>query len=74
MMIVKRILRYLKGTKDYGLHYKRSERFDLKVFTGSDWAGNIDDRKKHQWRCILSRKEIGVMDKQEVELHFPIKN
>ena len=27
MMAVKRILRYLKGTKDYGLWYKRSDKF-----------------------------------------------
>ena len=31
MMIVKRILRYLKGTKHYGLYYKKSDKFDLKV-------------------------------------------
>ena len=30
---------------DYRLYYKRSDRFVLKVFTHSDWAGNIDDRK-----------------------------
>ena len=45
MMEIKRILRYLKGTKDYGLWYKFGGNFDLKVFTNVDWAGNIDDRK-----------------------------
>ena len=38
-------MRNLKGTKDYGLYYKRSDRFKLKVFTDSDWEGNIDARK-----------------------------
>ena len=45
VMIVKRILRYLKGTEDYGLWYKLEGNLDLKVFTDADWAGNIDDRK-----------------------------
>lgn len=44
-MAFKRILRYLKVTEDYGLWYKLGENMDLKVFTNSNWAGNIDDRK-----------------------------
>ena len=38
MMAVKRILRYFKGTKDYGLCYKLEGNMDLKVFTDADWA------------------------------------
>ena len=45
MMVVKRILRYLKGTEDYGLWYKVGGNLDLKVFTDANWVGNIDDRK-----------------------------
>ena len=37
MMVVKRILRYLKGTEDYGLWYKLGGNLDLKVFTNTDW-------------------------------------
>lgn len=42
---VKRILRYLKGTVDYGLWYPYNNNFNLKVFTDADWASNVDDRK-----------------------------
>ena len=35
-MVVKRILRYLKGTEDYGLWYKLGGNLDLKVFTDVD--------------------------------------
>ena len=45
MMAIKRIMRYLKGTKDYGLWYKLGGNLDLKVLTNVDWAGNLDDRK-----------------------------
>ena len=45
MMAIKRIMRYLKGTQDYGLWYKIGGNMDLKIFTDADWAGSIDDRK-----------------------------
>ena len=45
MMAIKRIMRYLKGTEDYGLRDKIGGNLDLKVFTDADWAGSIDDRK-----------------------------
>ena len=45
MMAIKRIMRYLKGTKEYGLWYKKGGNLDLKVFTNVNWAGSIDDRK-----------------------------
>ena len=44
-MPVKRIMRYLKGTYDFGLYYKRIEKFELNTYTDADWGGNIDDRK-----------------------------
>lgn len=34
----------MKGTKDYGLWYKKNNKFELKVFTDADWARNVDDR------------------------------
>ena len=41
----KRILRYVKGTKRYGILYTTSENSELIRYTDSDWAGSIDDRK-----------------------------
>ena len=41
----KRILRYVKGTKRYGIFYTISECSDLVGYTDSDWAGSVDDRK-----------------------------
>lgn len=45
MATIKRNFRYLRGTEDYGLLYKRKNYFDLKVYTDVDWVGNINDRK-----------------------------
>eukprot|EP00253_Pinus_taeda_P003502 PITA_03502 len=42
---VKRVLRYVCGTPDYGLLYTRSSDSILSGYTDSDWAGSVDDRK-----------------------------
>ena len=36
LMVVKRIMRYLKGTNDFGLYYRRSEKFELNAYTNAD--------------------------------------
>eukprot|EP01018_Ginkgo_biloba_P034444 Gb_39748 [translate_table: standard] len=41
----KRILRYIRGTIDYGLQYKMTKNFILIGYTDTDWARDIDDRK-----------------------------
>ena len=53
MKAANRILRYLKGTTDYGLLYSSSIDFKLVRFSDNDFVGNIDDRKKHYWFCIF---------------------
>ncbi|KAJ4718900.1 Retrovirus-related Pol polyprotein from transposon TNT 1-94 [Melia azedarach] len=45
LLAAKRIFRYLQGTTDFGLFYKRGEKSDLIGFTDSDYAGDLDDRK-----------------------------
>ncbi len=42
---VKRIMRYLKGTHNYGLLYTKSNSSRYIGFSDSDWAGDVDDRK-----------------------------
>eukprot|EP00253_Pinus_taeda_P019640 PITA_19640 len=41
----KRILRYVKGAKRYGIFYTVSECSDLVGYIDSDWAGSVDDWK-----------------------------
>lgn len=41
----KRILRYLKGTKNQGIEFKKENNFNLVGYTDSDWAGSLVDRK-----------------------------
>ncbi|XP_070682343.1 uncharacterized mitochondrial protein AtMg00810-like [Malus domestica] len=41
----KRILRYLKGSINFGLFYSSSSNYKLVGYSDSDWAGDFDDRK-----------------------------
>eukprot|EP00253_Pinus_taeda_P011241 PITA_11241 len=41
----KRILRYVNGTKGFGILYSSFESFMLIGYTDSDWAGSVDVRK-----------------------------
>ncbi|XP_019054613.1 PREDICTED: uncharacterized protein LOC109115257 [Nelumbo nucifera] len=43
--VAKRILRYVKGTKNFGLKYESENDCKLVGFSKSDWASSIDDRK-----------------------------
>lgn len=46
MGAVKRILRYVKGTLDYGLRYAKGKgNYILSGYSDSDFAGNLEDRK-----------------------------
>lgn len=41
----KRILRYIKGTTNFGLHYYSSDNYNIVGYSDSDWSGDLDDRK-----------------------------
>jgi len=43
--VVKRIMRYLRGTTSHSLHITRSSSFSLHGFTDADWIGSVEDRK-----------------------------
>ena len=58
LMVVKRIMRYLKGAQDYGLYYKKNEKFELRAYTSADWDGNIDERKSTSKGAFLLGKRL----------------
>ena len=57
-MTIKRIMRYLIGTKDYGLWYKPRENLGLKGFIDVDWVESIDDRKRTSGEAFFLGKRL----------------
>ncbi|XP_059658417.1 uncharacterized mitochondrial protein AtMg00810-like [Cornus florida] len=49
----KRILRYIKGTLDFGLFYSFSNDFKFVGYYDTDWAGDLDDRKSTSGYCFF---------------------
>lgn len=51
--VVKRILRYLKGTTFYGLLIQPNNTLSIIAFLDADWASNIDDCKSVLVYCVF---------------------
>ena len=49
---VKKIIKYVGGTCDYGLFYSKESNLSLASFSDFDWAGNADNRKSTTGGCI----------------------
>ena len=52
LIAAKHVLRYLKGTIDYGLRYVADCEFGLVGYTDSDWVGSVIDRKSTSGCCF----------------------
>jgi hypothetical protein len=53
LVTAKHVMRYLKGTIDYGLSYDGDHNFTLSGYTDSDWVGSVAD-KKSTFGCCFS--------------------
>src|SRR3954468_23942021 len=51
LIAVKRILRYLKGTTNVGLVYRKSQEYNLVGFCDADYAGDRIERKSTSGSC-----------------------
>jgi hypothetical protein len=51
--MLKRVLRYLKGTIDYGLHLLAAAKPQLVAYTDADWAGCPDTRRSTSGFCVF---------------------
>ncbi|GAA0184115.1 hypothetical protein LIER_31412 [Lithospermum erythrorhizon] len=53
MLVLKRVIHYIQGTLDYGLHLYKSCSSSLVSYTNADWAGCPDTRKSTSGFCIF---------------------
>ena len=52
LMAVKRIIRYVNNTADFGIWFSKDSTASLVGFSDADWAGNTDDRKSTSGGCF----------------------
>ncbi|KAE8669454.1 WAT1-related protein [Hibiscus syriacus] len=52
LQAVKRILRYLQATVDFGLRFLASSRLSLTGFADANWGSDADDRRSTSGYCI----------------------
>jgi hypothetical protein len=52
LVAAKHVMRYLKGTMDYGLSYDGDHDFTLIGYTDADWARSVADRKSTSGCCF----------------------
>jgi hypothetical protein len=69
LIAAKHVMRYLKGTIEYGIKYDVDCEFRLHGYFDSDWAGSVTDRKSTSGCCFslgsgmiswFSRKQASV--------------
>ena len=53
MHAVKKIVKYIKHTRDYGLWYLKQSHFDLCAYTDANFAGSKCDRKSTSGACYF---------------------
>ena len=49
---IKRIIKYVSGTCDYGLFYRKESNMSLVGYLDANWAGNADNRKSTIGGCF----------------------
>lgn len=52
LIVEKHVLKYLKGTIEYGIKYGADCEFKLQGYSDSDWAGSVSDRKSISGYCF----------------------
>ena len=56
--MAKKVLRYLKGTKDLMLTYQRTNTLKVVGFSNFDYAGYVDDKKSTSGYIFIIAKEV----------------
>jgi hypothetical protein len=78
VMVVKKIFRYIKATKDYGLWYLKGNDISLVAYKDAEWVGSVDDRRStsgttfYMGDCLVSwfRKKQSLVSLYKVELEY----
>ena len=71
LTVVKRIIRYINGTPNYGLWYSKDSNACLAGYSDADWAGSVDDRKSTLGGCFyLGNNLVSCISKKQNFVSF----
>jgi hypothetical protein len=56
--LAKRVLRYIRGTSDHGLHLHGSSNNDIVAYSDADWAGYLDTRRSTSCYCVFLENSL----------------
>ena len=64
---IKIIIKYVSGTCDYGLFYRKESNLSLARYSKSDWASNANDRKSTTGGCFyVGANLVAWMSKKKI--------
>ena len=66
MTALKRIIKYVKTTVEFGVWYSKDTSDVLAGYSDSDWARNVDDRKSTLGGCFyVGNNLVSYMSKKQ---------
>ena len=66
MTTLKRIIKYVKTTADFGVWYNKDTNDVLAGYSDADWAGNANDRKSTSGGCFyVGNNLVSQMSKKQ---------
>ena len=70
---VKRVLRYLKGTRDEGIVYKRAEMAPrIEIYADADFANRADAKSISGYTCIMNGACLAWSSKKQSTVAYPL--
>lgn len=67
---MKRIIKYVKGTINYGIWFSNNTNMNLAGFSDADWAGNADDQKSTFGSCLFIGKNLVSWLSKKAKFHL----
>lgn len=66
LTLVKRIIKYISETPDYGILYSFDKNFSLVGYCDADWDGNVEDMKNtHDEYLFMVNNLISWFNKKQ---------
>ena len=66
LQVGKRVMRYIKGTADFGIFYRKQDNEKLMAFTNNDYAGDLDDQRSTSgYVFLLGRGVVSWASKKQ---------